>query len=180
MPILVQWKWIEKTKSFLVIFHFYDDYSKSNLRLKERRIAGFELSTHQFLIYPANEEPNPPVDVFAVDTEKTIMTWAPSHGELAVLSDLLHYANLVGGLSENIRRDLRYDLEITVAENDLEKNEFAVDEKRIADLDRRFRNPNVFLGYDKDGKGNKISFFCIELCAEYIDYLKEILKPYMK
>jgi hypothetical protein len=35
MPIFVQWKWQEKTKSFLVIFHFFDDYSKPNLRIKK-------------------------------------------------------------------------------------------------------------------------------------------------
>lgn len=32
MPILVQWKWIERTETFLVIFHSDGHYSGTNLR----------------------------------------------------------------------------------------------------------------------------------------------------
>lgn len=176
MPILVQWKWIEKTKSFLVIFHFYDDYSKPNLRLKKRKLVGFDPHTRQFLNYPIDEKRDRPLPIEAA---RPIMTWAPSHREMALLSDLLHYSNIIGGLSEDARRDLRYDLEITVVEKDLEKDEFAIDEKRLADLDRRFPNPCVFLGFDRNKEGIYGAFFCIELCPAYIDYLREVLKPYL-
>ena len=37
MPIFVQWEWKGRTKSFLVIFHFYDDFSKPNLRMKMKK-----------------------------------------------------------------------------------------------------------------------------------------------
>jgi hypothetical protein len=35
MPIFVQWKWDETRKSFLVVFHFYNDFSKPNLRIRK-------------------------------------------------------------------------------------------------------------------------------------------------
>jgi hypothetical protein len=35
MPVFVEWRWREKTKSFLLIFHFYDDFSRTNLRIKK-------------------------------------------------------------------------------------------------------------------------------------------------
>jgi len=165
MPILVQWKWEEKSKSYLVIFHFYDDFSKPNLRLKRRHLDGFG-STRQFFNTQSTRV-----------NEPIIMTWAPSHTELALLSDLLHYANVIGGFPEDVRRDIRYDLEIAVQEED---GTFGVDEVRFADIDRRFPNPYAFFGYDKDKKGAKIAFFCVELSPEYIDYLKEIVKPCLK
>jgi len=178
MPILVQWKWQEKTKTYLVIFHFYDDFSHPNLRLKKRKLEWFHSNTKQLMNAPITEiSSNSSSEIGHKET--SILTWAPSHTEIALLGDLLHYANIIGGLSEGIRRDLRYDLEITVVDKDLDKNEWAMDEKRIADLDRRFRNPSVFFGYDLDKEGSKNAFFCLELSPEYIDYLREILKPYM-
>jgi hypothetical protein len=40
------------------------------------------------------------------------MTWAPSHIELGMLSELLMYANIIGGLSETARKELRKKLEV--------------------------------------------------------------------
>ena len=45
MPILVQWKWQERGKHFLVIFYFYDDFSKSNLRFKMERVVNSNIIT---------------------------------------------------------------------------------------------------------------------------------------
>jgi len=89
MPILVQWKWVERTTSFLVIFHFFDDYSNPNLRIQKKSgtMEGF---------YPQKE---------------AWMTWAPSHVELGMLRELLRYANIVGGLKESEKRKLRDILE---------------------------------------------------------------------
>jgi len=89
MPILVQWKWVEKAKSFLVIFHFFDDYSNPNLRIQKK-------SGLWERIYPQKE---------------AWMTWAPSHVELGMLGELLRYANIVDGLKESEKRELRDVLE---------------------------------------------------------------------
>lgn len=88
MPIFVQWKWIENTRSFVVIFHFIDDYTKSNLRITK---SGFWAN-----ILEQKGIPN-----------KGWMTWAPSHIELAMLAELLHIANIVDGLNDSIKRKLR-------------------------------------------------------------------------
>jgi hypothetical protein len=176
MPILVQWKWQEKTKTFLVIFHFYDDFSKPNLRLKKRILNGLDtLQTKQFLTYPIAERTRKSSSEWKV--EKPILTWAPSHIDLALLSDLLTHANIINGLPEDVKRDLRYDLEIVV---DVGKSEFAIDEKRVADIDRRFPNPCTLIGRDRNKEGFFSGSFSIELCPEYINYIKEILKPYLR
>jgi hypothetical protein len=88
MPIFVEWKWQENTRSFIVIFHFIDDYTKSNLRITK---TGFW------------------VDILKEKSvrNKAWMTWAPSHVELAMLADLLHIANIVDGLQDSIKRKLR-------------------------------------------------------------------------
>lgn len=175
MPILVQWKWQERTKTFLVIFHFFDDFSKPNLRLKKRVLDGVDtLQTKQFLTYPISERSK---DSSEWKMEKPILTWAPSHTDLALLSDLLTYANMINGLPEDARRDLRYDLEIVV---DVGKSRFELDETRIADLDRRFSNLCTFMGRDRNKEGFLSGSFSIELRPEYIDYLKEVVKPYLK
>ena len=84
MPILVQWKWKERTKSFLVIFHFYDDYSKPNLRLKKRKFISRTTyyEWRQLFYLPINE----PLDIEIIkdkdrEFQKPVMTWAPSHPE---------------------------------------------------------------------------------------------------
>lgn len=105
MPILVQWKWQEKTKTFLVIFHFYDDFSKPNLRLKKRILDGVDtFQTKQFSTYPVTERNRNAPKEWKI--EKPILTWAPSHIDLALLSDLLTFANIVNGLPDDVKRDL--------------------------------------------------------------------------
>lgn len=169
MPILIRWKWQENTKSYLVIFYFYDDFSKPNLRYRKRQLAYFKDSPRQ--LFDKNTEGK-----IAKPIMKPIMTWAPSHRELALLSDILHYANMISGFSEKIRRDLRYDLEITVTMGD---RQFALDEKRIEELDERFRNPLVLIGREKTKRGDLATFFCIELSPEYLEYLRDIIQPYV-
>ena len=41
MPVFVEWKWIEKTETFLAVFHFWDDGNKQNLRMRTEE-WGFE------------------------------------------------------------------------------------------------------------------------------------------
>lgn len=138
MPILVQWKWQERTKSFLVIFHFFDDYSSPNLRIRKK--SGFWEG-----LYPQKE---------------AWMTWAPSHVELGMLGELLRYANIVDGLKESEKRRLRDVLE--------GKSSGYV-------YDMSFE----VLPEGKQLVANS-EHLVVELCPEYIDYLKKVLKPYLK
>jgi len=168
MPIFVQWKWKERTKSFLVIFHFHDDYSKPNIRFKKKKFKDESL-----------------------EFERPTITWAPSHPELGLLSELLTYANIINGLKEMEKRELRRDLEIVVDEgNGKLRLYWAPIENLLQQLPNKgllfeappfaifFSHYNVE-AYDKK-KIDKDSLFCTELCPEYIDYLKTLLKPYFK
>ena len=113
---------------------------------------------------------------------KPIMTWAPSHVELGYLGEVLRYANIIDGLKENDKNDLRPFL---AAESD---PHFFAD---TSVLDRFNSNENlarlrdVLFGkhelfcIEKENEEIDMIFRGIELCPEYIDYLREILKPYM-
>ena len=94
MPVFVEWQWKERTKSFLVIFHFYDDFSRPNLRIKKYEKG------HLIVLTPNK----------AIVPKEAWMTWAPSHPDLALLTELLSYANIVNGLKEFEKRDLRTKL----------------------------------------------------------------------
>lgn len=85
MPVFVQWKWKEETKTFLVIFYFYDDFSKPNLRVRKYEKG------HLLMLTPS--------EIFT--PSKAWMTWAPSHPEMALLTQLLTYANIINGLKED-------------------------------------------------------------------------------
>jgi len=152
MPILVQWKWQEKTKSFLVIFHFYDDYSKTNLRIKNTLIEG---------------------------KHRSLMTWAPSHVELALLAEMLRYANVIDGLDESAKRELRKGLEIMFVED---KQHAAFDNEALKALTNVLPSrKKIHLTVSLHGKkGFEGSESCVELCAEYVDYLKAILEPHFR
>ena len=155
MPILVQWKWQERTKSFLVIFHFTDDYSETNLRMET--------------FYPFPGLPSP--------LKNTRMTWAPSHVEMALLSDILSYANLINGLKETEKEDLRDKLQGTRVK--YEDTEAHIDE--IGYVLQHFLEEvglKCVICRPDPNSGEWQIFF--ELCPEYIDYLKNVLKPYLK
>ena len=92
MPVFVEWEWKEQTKSFLMIFTFYDDFSKPNLRLRKMKVRRTS--------HPKYDPPFKPVT-----------TWAPSHLELGLLSEILAYANLINGLKLTEKRKLRDKLE---------------------------------------------------------------------
>lgn len=173
MPILVQWKWQEQTKTFLVIFHLDNDYSKPNLRTRKMRFEGkqpFYLYIPHDLIPPDQKQSNlRPIKI------RTVMTWAPSHFEIGLLMELLNYANIINGLNETKKRELRKKLEIVI---DLQKKEV------YPEYYENFREElldKIFLfGYDEISNEKKPKWvFCAELCPEYIDYLRKILKPHL-
>jgi hypothetical protein len=183
MPIFIQWKWKEETKTFLVIFHIYDDYSRANIRARKMR---FECS---------EEEPNRNVygyfpEEFGSDQPNftaTVHTWAPSHSEMALLMNVLCYANIINGLKEYRKRKLRGILEMHDA---LGSKDWLYDQVleaivrlRFAGLNKYIRSRKdrtVLIGYESKSKHGEIleePMFCVELCEEYIDYLKEVLEP---
>jgi len=154
MPVFVQWKWIERTKSFLVIFHFYDDFSKPNLRIKkyEKKQLGMISSSE------------------VLEPRKAWITWAASHIELALLSELLSYANIINGLKEAKKRKLRSKLEC------VKEVRFEGD-KEIADV--KVPIPKKFVFFVEHGEPVHVVNCFIELCPEYIEYLKKVMKPYL-
>jgi len=95
MPVFVEWKWQERFKSFLVIFHFHDDFSRPNLRVKKYEKGRLFMARHSKVL----------------SAKKAWMTWAPSHPELALLTELLSYANRINGLKEFEKGELRAKLE---------------------------------------------------------------------
>lgn len=141
MPVFIEWKWKEKTKSYLVVFHFIDDFSSSNLRLEK------QMETTMFT-----------GSMFTVPQKKTIekpwISWAPSHTEIGLLMDVLRYANIIDGLNYDYKRKLRPYLEAHVIKGNIGDNFFIY--HKIEDCT------------------------CIQLCSNYIDYLKEMLRPYIK
>lgn len=164
MPIFVQWKWVRRTKTFLVIFHFYDDFSRPNLRLKTQNTLGkliHRVSDVEHLehLYPQTV---------------TTMTWAPSHVELGLLGELLRYANIIDGLDESEKTDLKDKLvgvQTTFQSEDGKYYEWKiVKNEKIRKL-KFYVSPDV---------KKKEWAFCCELHPEYIDYLRNLLKPYLK
>jgi hypothetical protein len=140
MPIFVEWKWHEKSKSFLVIFSFIDDYTKSNLRISTTgRWADIKRKKSH---------------------KKAWLTWAPSHVELAMLSDLLHISNIVDGLQYSAKRKLR-----PLLEGDFQTDEEADEFMRMFPMDIE----------SWVGPGPMVA----ELCEEYIEYLNKVVKPYI-
>ena len=107
MPVFVRWQWKEKTKTYLVIFYFFDDKSRENIRFRFKVITRCGELTQV-------EEPknNPEVQC------QPLMTWAPTHLEIALLGDVLRYANIIDGLGITEKRKLRDNLEIQSSEKD--------------------------------------------------------------
>ena len=171
MPIFVQWKWQEKTKSFLVIFHFFDDYIRNNIRFRKKRFEGGK-GVPAYLYFPKIHISSPFTPIEPVQF-KTVMTWSPSHIELGLLSELLNYANIINGLKEDEKRKLKEKFEGRSFEGE---SSYLIDQLKPDVMDK---GHYVLLGYEFD-KGKKMKWvFCVELCAEYIDHLKKLLKPYL-
>ena len=147
MPIFARWKWQEKTKSYLLIFRFIDDFSKPNLRIK----------TH-----PKSHK----ADLIRVAD----VTWAPTHIELGLLSELLGYANIINGFSETTKRELRKKLEVTYKDRDTKY----INEETLFQLDQIPDKPYTIYVNFKEWE------LWIYVCPEYIEHLRKLLKPYIK
>jgi len=175
MPILVQWKWVEQPPSFLVIFHFYDDYSKPNLRTARMRFVGDRPS---YIYLP---EELVPIQHKSSESQKTrtVVTWAPSHSELGLLMDLLSYANIMNGFKEQVKRELRKELAIFEFDIDSERDKELFTDRLVDFRETLVGKVHAYFAHEDNKTGKLIWDFYAELCPEYIDYLKEILKPYL-
>jgi len=146
MPVFVEWQWT-KTKTFLVIFYFYDDRLKTNLRFRKGKFKQDKFGDIDFS--------------FDSTGKRSIMSWAPAHYETALLSDVLRYANIIDGLNDEAKEELRNKLESPIEE---------------AKIEERIKGARCLECWSDEG----FEFLAVELCSEYIDYLQEVLEPYIK
>jgi hypothetical protein len=165
MPVFVEWKWQERFKSFLVIFHFYDDFSKPDLRVKKYEKGHLFLARHSKVL----------------SAKKAWMTWTLSYQELALLTELLRYANRINGLKEFEKVELRAKLEgVRKGGYDPETEDHNAD-RVIADTSEILmeigKDKLRFIYVEKDEPGLDLRL-CVELCQEYIDYLKKTIGKY--
>jgi len=147
MPVFVRWQWKEETKTFLAIFHFYDDRSKSNLRFRKGKFEQDRFGNIDFSLSSNGKQP--------------MMTWCPDHYEMALLSDILKYANIINGLKEESKKELWSKIESPVVE---------------AMVGERIKGAKCLVCWGDEG----FEYLAVELCPAYIDYLKEVLEPYIK
>jgi hypothetical protein len=165
VPVYVQWKWNENTKSFRVVFYFVDDFSKPNLRLKRKH-----------LIRLRNEEPafeylENPIGEFAKEIPlASLMTWAPTHVELALLSQLLSYANLINGLKIDKKEKLKTKLILLKGR----QPDTVLAFKEMHD-DDRVLSRGFLIGESTTGT----TALCPALCTEYLDFVWDSLKVYL-
>lgn len=187
MPIYVQWKWQENTSTFLLILHFDAVGPEKNLRNRDMGFLRVIKDTQGQLYIPAEfvetvrsraeiSSPAYPRDW----RKRTVTTWAPSHVEIGLLSELLAYANIINGLKVWERQMLLPALNIV---HDIYSNE---SEKIPPCMTPRWKflkycgEKAYLLGRDLNYKTHsEETVFCFELSQDYIDYLKEVLKPYM-
>ena len=208
MTIYSRWEWQEKTTTFLLIFHFDADFSKTNLRIKEECLWNgkdfyseyYDPNTiYAFPARVANSMKNMPVPLKVGDTRKitvrNVATWAPSHVEVAILADLLLYANIINGFKEDRRRRLRTRLEFWVKKEELKKaceqgfsettdsqNTLAQNEEAWEMLRKTLNSNRKILRIVPEVPGEVedkgIVLWGVELCPEYIDYLKKVIEKY--
>lgn len=202
---------MERTKTFLVIFHFVDDFSKQNIRFRKKKFVGYGLPDY---LYIPQDYPTPqecpyilecPVSCGTMEPlpvqSYEVMTWASSHPELGLLSELLSYANIINGLKESEKRKLRGKLEVMyeLDEEGRKIKQYMAEGNReqalkvykdiisnLSNYNRDFEDitsklNKIMLHGIEFGRRRKEEYvFCVELCPEYIDYLKTVLKPYLR
>jgi hypothetical protein len=115
LPVYVQWKWQEDTQMFLVILHFdparaSEDGWAPNLRSREMIFVRYKTLTPESLqnyfpsVLPFKEcelTDEQKKDALSIK-KRTVTTWAPSHVEIALVTELLTYANFLNGLKQNV------------------------------------------------------------------------------
>lgn len=165
MPIFVEWKWEERAQSLLAIFHFYDDFSKPNLRLLDSNKAG---------------EPMHYVGKNVTTAERPWVTWAPSHTDMALLMQMLCYANIINGLKPAEKREIWIELEGKKPFRNRGFSKYELATIAVPDEIKRAIGLNKKVMTYGDPEDGDVMRTCVELCSEYIDYLRRLLKPHFK
>lgn len=133
--------------------------------------------------------------------KRSVTTWAPTHVEIGLLSELLAYANIINGLKPWKREELKSGLDVLSVGIDMVNNLMkrhkevgvpqalkeldqvpdGIEDEPIDRFVRSCGNKAYLFGAETNYKSGEIeSLFGFELSQEYIDYLKELLKPYLK
>jgi hypothetical protein len=132
----------------------------TNLRMKKTRINKIHFE--------------PSIRCYSVEQElKAIMSWAPSHLQLALLTELLGYANLINGLKYKEKIKLRNELE------GKEIIKWFQSKPRVGLKGDLFDTSSDFLVTIITGE-NKKPTVCFEISSEYLGYLRRLLKPHLK
>lgn len=202
MPVFCQWKWQEKTQTFLLILHFDADGSQRNLRNREMTFVQYRHSAPNVQSYAPS---HPPMEICRLTDElkrnivsnkqRVVTTWAPSHVEIGLMSEVLCYANIINGLKLDYRKELitKLDLVFYVMKDAklLRLGNIDIDDELLRanwleyvtnfiSLKEATENNPYLEGCDYNYREQRCeSVFCTMLSVEYIDYLKDILKPYM-
>jgi hypothetical protein len=132
------------------------------------------------LIYYVRDKPGSlkDLDSSCQYKKRTVLTWAPSHPETALLSELLHWANIINGFKLPIKLSLRRFLEIMLP-YEIGTNEDENFLEGFVILEEEISCKKMLFGVETHEKKILSFVFCFELCNEYFDYLKRIIKPYM-
>jgi hypothetical protein len=214
MPVYVQWKWQENTQMFLMILHFdparaSEDGWAPNLRSREMRFVRYKtLAPAKVQHYCPSGLPFKECKLTeeqkhdAKSIKKRIVTtWAPSHVEIALVTELLTYANFLNGLKPEIRKSLRTSLDIffeTLEDNRrITRGETSYEDRDVRkraesaindynyfkwSVDRHTdKERGTLWGCEYNTKEEKCEpVFCVELSFEYLEYFKNLLKPHLK
>jgi hypothetical protein len=141
---------------------------------------------------PTDEEKKETVSL----KRRQITTWAPNHVEIGLMAELLCYANIMNGLKPYERNELRPKLDIMCnlleyaklfrlgkirIEDESLKENAAVTSANIKFLKKVTNNKTYLYGCDYNYRKKECeNVFCSVLSPEYVNYLKKILKPYLK
>ena len=165
MPVFVEWRWKEETKTFLVVFHFYDDFSRTNLRVNSTP----EKNQLTLFTYVGGDD-----FLNDVETKGAWLTWSPSHVDLALLMELLTYSNIINGFKEAKKRLLIQHLEFVSRKGTL--NEVSGEVEKCDWL--KVGAMLSVVGCDKKlasySDDNRRFYAMAELCPEYITYIKKL------
>ncbi|MGD0449449.1 MAG: hypothetical protein ABSA79_00150 [Candidatus Bathyarchaeia archaeon] len=198
MTIYVQWKWQEDTETFLIIFHFDADFVGENLRIASRAFLNTKNTPtddqrykKRYYYFDANLVgglQSYPLSQKIGDVSKVkvrnVITWSPSHVDVALLMDVLGLSNIINGFKKQRLRTLRTRLEFWVKKEDrhmpsssMENNTLVESGKATAKLRNMLGEERKYLvGFpDKPGVNQGLEYSC-ELCPEYINYLKDVIK----
>jgi hypothetical protein len=165
MPVFIEWRWEKSRQSLIAIFHFYDDFSKPNLRLmgSNKAIEPGICSKEELIM-----------------AERPWISWAPSHVDMALLMQMLCYANIINGLKTSEKKKLWFELEGKkhlrnkgLSEHEL--TSYAVPEEIIEQIGSDIKV--MAFGTPED---EYLAHTCVQLCPEYLDYLWNLLKPYLR